>query len=402
MIPVYIPNIPLQILIRQWFVRNAQQRCEDWFRAHTGKKYILLTGSCRSALYLAHVASGCKGEVITSPMTCTSALDPIIATGLTIRFCDIDSGTLLMNIEEVEKQITSSTASIQAIHHGGLMLDMARLHTIARRHRLLLIEDCGQAFGALYGEVSAGRTGDVSCFSLIKNGYGIGGGVMATDDPEIYRKALEIQKGWLRPSALLLIFRILRTLFENQRHLRPFNDAYRFLMRIRPERVLDSDPSGGMDKTFRQPFPLFFRLFMLQSKRFPALREARQRHASEIVSRLSALGIIPVSDATGRCTPSYDKLFGVLSFGDIGSVIPGLHRLGIEVRHLESKFGSIRQPKPDELARFSTAQGLSSCTQYARIHERVIQLPLHEKLRPKDYITISNAFKKILHETHHH
>ncbi|MGM0760794.1 MAG: DegT/DnrJ/EryC1/StrS family aminotransferase, partial [Thermodesulfobacteriota bacterium] len=68
---------------------TAEQRIKDYFAWLTGKKHILLTNSCRSALYLAYKALGTHGQVITSPLTCKVAIDPITETDNTPVFADI-------------------------------------------------------------------------------------------------------------------------------------------------------------------------------------------------------------------------------------------------------------------------------------------------------------------------
>ena len=68
-----------------------------YFRAYTGKKHILITDSARTCLYLAHrFLDFNSNEVFVSPLTCKSALTPIIAAGKKINFIDIDEETLFV------------------------------------------------------------------------------------------------------------------------------------------------------------------------------------------------------------------------------------------------------------------------------------------------------------------
>lgn len=198
----------------------AEQRLKSYFSSLTGKKYILLTNSCRTALYLAYKATGISGEVITSPLTCKVAIDPIVEAGCKPVFADIDAGDLNINPSDIEHRINPETNAIQAIHLGGVACKMDKIRRIAEKHHLLLIEDCAQALGAEYNGRFTGSFGDIACFSLIKNGYGIGGGILATDDVQIYEKAKELDVPLSAIPKKLLLWRVIRNLVASKRNTR--------------------------------------------------------------------------------------------------------------------------------------------------------------------------------------
>ena len=396
MFPGHITNISIRSLLLQCFVSKAGGRCGNWFREYSGKRYILLTSSCRSALYLAYAAAQPSGEAITSPMTCTSALDPLLLSGTDIKFIDIDPQSLLMNINGMERFIDKHTRFIHAVHHGGLMLDTQKLAILAKQHNLMLMEDCAQAFGASHNEVMAGVKGDVACFSLIKNGYGIGGGVLATDHHDLYMRAQEIQNSWVPFSRKLLWFRIVRSILENKRIYALGEWGFKGVMRLRGN--VDSNVSGEIiaDKIQRRPSSLFFRLFMVQQRKFRVWHPRRRMRAQKFASMLAPLGITVISPSEDGVVSSFDKLFCYHPHFDVKKHVPRLLQMGIEARHLENRFGAIRQPRMDEMIRFQHVKGLDQCPHYFDIHDKIILLPLHEKLDDRDINTMLLALKQIL------
>lgn len=400
MIPNYSPNIPFRLLLKQFFIRSARQKCEDWFRDYTGKQHILLTNSCRSALFLAYKASGTEGAVLTTPMCCTSALDPILAAGQQISFCDINPETLLMDAQLLKEHDLSKIRFIQAVHHGGVMLDMKVLLGIAKPHGIKVIEDCGQAFGTNCHGIQTGTLGDVVCFSLIKNSYGIGGGVLATNDRDLFEQASSIQQQWGRTPARLIAFRLFRTLLENKKHLQLANWLFKIMMAVRPSQDFPYDPRVSMRHALRRPSNVFFRLFMVQSKRFNKLHTKRQNHADRLAKELWRFGLQTVYHAaSGHCTSAWDKFFCIAPVSDAQSIAKKLNDAGIEARHLENRYGSLRQPRLDELPSYAGSMGLDQCKNYFSVHDNVLHLPLHEKMRSGDFRRIASTLNSILNET---
>lgn len=150
-------------------------------------------GSGTDALYLSLRALDIKegDEVITTPFTFFATAEAIAYVGATPVFADIDKDTLNIVPAEIEKKITSKTKAIIVVHIFGQPADMDEIMAIAKKHNLKVVEDCAQAFGAKYKGIPVGSIGDTGCFSFYpsKNlgAYG-DGGMMITNNPEIYEK----------------------------------------------------------------------------------------------------------------------------------------------------------------------------------------------------------------------
>ncbi len=399
MIPIHNPGIGILTLLSLLARRNSVKACEAWFREYTGKKYILVTASCRSALYLAYKAADLEGEVITTPMTCHSAIWPVLHAQLPLVFCDIRRDDLLMDTSLAEALITEKTRYLQAVHHGGCMVDMLKLREVADRHSLILVEDCAQAFGASRDGITPGALGDIACYTLSKNAYGVGGGILATDNADIYHRASQIQQPWPPFSKKLLWFRLLRSLLETCNHCQPAALLHRLLMLARPARQESIDGQEDFTRHLVQPTRLFAKLFMIQQKHFKWLHGKQVMLANEFEKLLSARIPDYYPLALKGTTCSYAKFFFYHPRCDTLSWMEALNRKGIGVRHLENRYGSPRQPRADEIGPLQDARGLTACSVYFSVHDHLLQLPLHHGIRLEDIETIIQAINQLADET---
>ena len=99
-------------------------------------------------MYLAYKAIDSTGEVITSPLTCKVAIDPIVESGNKPIFADINTGDLNINPLDIEDRINKNTIAIQTIHLGGISCEMDEIRKIAKDNKLDIIEDSCHAFGS--------------------------------------------------------------------------------------------------------------------------------------------------------------------------------------------------------------------------------------------------------------
>jgi dTDP-4-amino-4,6-dideoxygalactose transaminase len=144
-------------------------------------KEAIGVASGTDALHLAIDAMGIGegDEVITTPFTFFATAEAILYTGATPVFADIRPDTMNIDPQQTEAHITPRTKAILPVHLFGHPCDMREILRIAKKHKLKVIEDCAQAFGARIGNKAVGSIGDAGCFSFYpsKNlgGYGDGG-----------------------------------------------------------------------------------------------------------------------------------------------------------------------------------------------------------------------------------
>ncbi len=162
---------------------------EEEFAAYCDTPYAIGVNSGTSALHLALLAAGIGpgDEVVTSPFSFFAPVAAIRYVGATPVLADIDSRTFNIDPARIEAALTERTRAIIPVHLYGQPADMDAVLAIARRHKLLVIEDAAQAHGAKWKGRSVGSLGDFGCFSFYptKNLGAAGeGGMVVTRDPE--------------------------------------------------------------------------------------------------------------------------------------------------------------------------------------------------------------------------
>jgi len=152
-----------------------------------GVKYTIGLNSGTDALFLSLKAAGIgKGdEVITVSHTFVASIAVISQAGATPILVDV-GGDYLMDIDRIEKAISKKTKAIIPVHLNGRTCDMEKIIKIARKHKLIVIEDAAQALGAKFKNKMAGTFGLTGCFSFypakVLGCLGDGGAVVTNDE----------------------------------------------------------------------------------------------------------------------------------------------------------------------------------------------------------------------------
>ncbi len=172
------------------FLAENVQGLEKEFCAFLGTRHGVGVGNGTDALILALKACGVGSgdEVITVSHTFFATTEAIIHAGAKPVYVDIRPDTMLMDTAQIERRLTKHTKAIVPVHLYGQTVNMDEVLSIAKKHKLRVVEDAAQAHGARYNGKAAGSMGDIGCFSFYfsKNlgAYGEGG-FCATNDPEL-------------------------------------------------------------------------------------------------------------------------------------------------------------------------------------------------------------------------
>src|SRR5690606_12246253 len=122
--------------------------------------------------------------------TFCATVNAIIHAGLTPVLADVDPATQCIDPGAIEAAITSRTRAIIPVHFAGRPCEMDRIMAIARKHDLVVIEDCAHAIETEFHGKKAGTFGDFGCYSFYatKNVVtGEGGMILGRDEARIAR-----------------------------------------------------------------------------------------------------------------------------------------------------------------------------------------------------------------------
>lgn len=182
------------ILMRYNFesARNNHWKAKEFEQAIQKRMHVShaqLTSSGTTALLTALNAAGVGAgdEVILPTFTFVASFEAVLSVGAIPVLVDIDD-TLTLDPKAVEKAISSRTKVIMPVHMCGAMADISALKELAKKYKLLLIEDACQAFGGTYRGKYLGTIGDLGCFSFdfVKTVTCGEGGAVVTNKEEYY------------------------------------------------------------------------------------------------------------------------------------------------------------------------------------------------------------------------
>jgi len=163
------------------------------FAAWNGNRFCWTTNSGTAALHMAVAATGAAAgdEILTPAYSWTSSVSCILHHGCVPVFVDIDFPTANLDPAKLEAAVSERTRAILVVHLHGLPCRMDPILDVARRHELVVIEDCCQAHGALYRGRKVGTIGHCAAFSLNQNKMLTGGegGLFVTDDEPMAKRA---------------------------------------------------------------------------------------------------------------------------------------------------------------------------------------------------------------------
>lgn len=171
-----------------------------------GKKRGIMVNSGSSANLLA-IESLCLppgSEVITPLLTFATTVAPLVQKGLIPVFVDVEPGTYVVNVDQIEGVITKKTRALMIPSLIGNIPDMMRLRKLARKHKLYFVEDSCDTLGATFAGKPTGYYSDISTTSFYASHIitaAASGGMVCVNNEEMAREML-IKSSWGRESTL--------------------------------------------------------------------------------------------------------------------------------------------------------------------------------------------------------
>jgi len=152
------------------FINEGEQviTLEKELSSFLGIQNLTLVNSCTSALTIALriIGIGKGDEVITTAMTCIATNTPIINSGASLVWSDIDPDTGMISVEEVESLITAKTKAIMIVDWAGTPANLEGFEKLAQKYSIPVIQDAAHAFGAKFDGNSIAEYADFTCFSF--------------------------------------------------------------------------------------------------------------------------------------------------------------------------------------------------------------------------------------------
>ncbi|WP_277678295.1 UDP-4-amino-4,6-dideoxy-N-acetyl-beta-L-altrosamine transaminase [Gracilibacillus dipsosauri] len=165
---------------------------EESVADYVGAKYAVAfssgTAALHAACYAANIDEG--DEVITTPMTFAATSNAILYLDGKPVFADIDPLTYTISPERIEPLITEKTKAIITVDYTGQPANYDQIQQLAKKHKLLVIDDAAHALGATYKGKRIGSIADMTMFSFhpVKHITTGEGGMITTNQKSLYDK----------------------------------------------------------------------------------------------------------------------------------------------------------------------------------------------------------------------
>ena len=169
------------------------EKFQEEFAEWIGTDYALCFSSGTLSITAAFFAIGLSAgdEIICPTKTYWASITSSLQFGASPVFCNIDEH-LSIDPDDIERCITPKTKAIMVVHYFGYPADMDRIMAIAKKHNLIVIEDCSHAQGGLYKGKRLGTFGDIAAMSLMSAKSFAAGelGILVTNNKRYVERAI--------------------------------------------------------------------------------------------------------------------------------------------------------------------------------------------------------------------
>ncbi|MBI2622159.1 aminotransferase class I/II-fold pyridoxal phosphate-dependent enzyme, partial [Candidatus Microgenomates bacterium] len=180
-------------------------------------RFAISFDSGRSAQYtiLSALGIGKGDEVLVQAFTCVAVPNSVLRTGAKPIYVDIAKNSYNMSPEDLVKKINKNSKAIIIQHTFGQAAKIKEICQIAKKHKLVLIEDCAHGMGASVNSQKLGTFGEVAFFSFGRDKVvsSVFGGMVVTRDKRIGERVKEFQKNLAYPSVFWIVQQLLHPIF---------------------------------------------------------------------------------------------------------------------------------------------------------------------------------------------
>ncbi len=182
----------VKVLKGDWITQGSKvDEFEKAVAKYCKVKYGIVFSSGTAALHAAYAAAeiGIGDEVIITPLTFAATANAVVYCGGKPVFADIQKDFLNIDPEEIEKKITKRTKAIVPVDLAGHPCNYDKIKKIAKKYKLLIIEDAAQALGSVYKGRRIGSFADMTILSFhpVKAICTGEGGMVLTNNKDFYK-----------------------------------------------------------------------------------------------------------------------------------------------------------------------------------------------------------------------
>ena len=267
---------------------------EESFKKFIDCRHVIFTDSGLSALYTLlnayNITSG--DEVLVPGYICETVVRLLLDFGLKINFVDVELDSYNINPESLKENITINTKVVLMAHMFGNPCNTKAITEICSDHKILLLEDSAQCIGAEIKGQKVGSFGDASFFSFnnAKPMTTLGGGMITTNDSDIYSKSRKIINSFkersLRHSISVFAQLGFYTILKNKTiyHL-----SHYLIEKRRKQRWSSLQDIKGLAYLSYKPHDLHSAIGLSQVKKINHFNKIREKNTTFLVSKLSKL-----------------------------------------------------------------------------------------------------------------
>lgn len=379
----------------RWFRGSAIKTLEDWFKRFFKAQFAIAFDSGRSCEYAILKAIGVGGgdEVLLQAFTCVAVPNSVIWNGGVPIFVDVDS-TGNLDVSDLERKITPRSRAIIVQHTFGIAADIERITEIARKNKLVLIEDCAHALGATHKGKKIGTFGDIAFFSFGRDKVisSVFGGMVITNNKKYAKAIRNFQRnllfpsvGWVfaqlfHPIAFVFILPLYNVLSIGKLLLVFFQKLGALSFPVAP-----SEKKGQRPPFYPRKLPNAQAILALnQLKKYDAFNKKRQKIASLYTK---ALHNLPIT------LPTYSEGDIFLRYNIQTSVAPEIYT------HFRKKgillgrwYSHVIDPPGVDLAKVGYTTG--SCSKAEIMAKKSLNLPTHPRMTISDATKIVRILRK--------
>ena len=201
-VPKIFPNekkLVNKALQSNWVSSNGPyvKKFENNFSKYNNKKFGIAVSNGTAALEIALKCLNLKknSEIIIPSFSIISTALAVIKNNLKPILVDVDLNTWNMSVDETLKKISNKTKAIIITHIYGLPVDLDKIIKIAKKKRIIIIEDAAEVIGLKYKKKICGSFGDLSTFSFYANKHITTGegGMICTNNKKYYEKCISLR-----------------------------------------------------------------------------------------------------------------------------------------------------------------------------------------------------------------